>query len=450
MQSRILQLLERIRSGYWFIPGCMVLGAGLLAELMLYLDQSELANGIPFATWFDAAGAEGSRAVLSAIAASMITVGATVFSITMLTLSSASQQFGPRMLRNFMRDRWNQFTLGTFTASFVYSLLVLRTARALEDDRFVPHLAVTVSMLLALFSVIVLIAFIHHVSVQIQAPSVIAMVARELNEQIDRFFPQEIGDEPEPPPRGESPPPGWESAAVPVAFTRAGYIEVIDDGAPLEIASEAGVVVRLLVRPGDFVVPGQHAALVWPAERVNDDLEEELLDTIALASRRTPAQDPLFAVRQLTEIAARALSPGLNDPYTAAACAEHLGAAMVKLARRIVPSSCRAGEDGAIRLIVPGPDFPEMLRTAFAPLRRYGASHPIVIEALVDALTKTAAATSRAANRAAVLGQFDALRDAVARALADDSDLAPVLERIDAARRDAALSTRPTPEAHPC
>ena len=168
-------------------------------------------------------------------------------------LSLASSQLGPRLLRNFMRDTANQVVLGTFVATFVYCLLVLRTVRRADEVAFVPHLSVSIGVLLAIVSIGVLIYFIHHVSVSIQADEVVARVGRELQEGIDRLYPGQLGK----PGSDFSKAPG--EAELPVAFAREarpvrsladGYLQLIDADALMALASEEDLLLRLERRPG--------------------------------------------------------------------------------------------------------------------------------------------------------------------------------------------------------
>lgn len=442
MRARLLQVSERLRTGYWLLPGLMGVAAAILAEVLVAAERAAPGLGEALSR-LSAAGHDASVAVLTAITGSMITVGATVFSIIMLTLSTASQQFGPRLLRIFMRDRWNQFSLGVFTCTFVYCLLVLRTVQ----DPFVPRLAVAAAMLLALASVAVLVMLIHHVSVLIQAPQVIAVVTRELDAQIDDFFPQEIGDEarvepPAPAPRG------WEAAAHRVILNATGYVEVIDGDAILGLASARDVLIRLLVRPGVFAVSGQCAALVWPPGRADPEVDRRLAASILLSRRRTPAQDPEFAVRQLVEVGARALSAAINDPFTAAACADHLAAALSKLAVRRMPSPHRADAAGRLRLIMSTFTFEELLHLAYEPLRHYGASHPLVLARLIDGLAHIGGVARRPGDRAALADELDRIRAAVAAMPPGDPQRAHLEGRIAEARaiivRDAGPASRAT------
>jgi uncharacterized membrane protein len=422
VNGSLAHIRERLRTGYWLVPGLMVGASVGLAELMLWADEVRPELLVSMTSWISVPRPEGSRAVLAAIATSMVTVAATVFSITMLTLSTASQQFGPRILRSFMRDRWNQFTLGTFTGTFTYALLVLRSAGRVYDDEFNPHLSVSTGMLLALVAVGVLVLFIHHVSRSIQAPALIAAVGRELDDHIQEFYPEQLGDEAQTPPPDPAPTGQCRLAHL----SGAGYIDAIRPSA-LAAARRHDLFVELLVRPGQFVVPGEPAARVWSRGHAGDDALKEIADSIILADYRTPAQDPEYIVSQLAEIAVRALSPGVNDPFTAAACVDQLSAAMVKLAGRRLPSPTRGPDPGEPRLITPTPDFGELLRAGLGPIREYGASHTMVVRRLAEALRRISAAARRPQDRAVVAAELERLRRSAREACAGPSW--PDLER---------------------
>ncbi len=188
--ARLAQLWESLRTSYWFVPTVMTAGAVGLSFASVHLDQVVKAEWVRAVGWIWAGSPEGARQVLSTIAGSMITVAGVAFSITIVALTLASTQFGPRLLRNFVRDLGNQVVLGTFVSTFVYCLLVLRTVRGGDVAEFVPYLSVTLGVAFALASLGVLIYFIHHVSGAIQAEHLIASVADELEDAIERMFPE--------------------------------------------------------------------------------------------------------------------------------------------------------------------------------------------------------------------------------------------------------------------
>ncbi len=194
MKSRLLKYWDLIRSSFWFLPSLLASAAIALAFATVALDGAVTYQWLQ--TWNLAytGGAEGASLVLGTIAGSMITIAGLVFSMTLVTLSLAASNFGPRLLQNFMRDTANQVVLGTFVATFLYCLLVLRTIRRADEGAFVPHLSVTLGVLLAMVSIGVLIYFIHHVAVSIQADEIVTRVGADLLDRVERLYPQQFGE----------------------------------------------------------------------------------------------------------------------------------------------------------------------------------------------------------------------------------------------------------------
>lgn len=338
-------------------------------------------------------GAEGASLLLGTVAGSMIAIAGTVFSMTLVALSLASSQLGPRLLRNFMRDTANQVALGTFVATFVYCLLVLRTIRRADEVAFVPHLAVSLGVLLAMLSIGVLIYFIHHVSVSIQADEVVARVGRELEDGIGRLFPGQLGkpgSEAAQAPGETDLPAAFAREARPVGALEDGYLQLIDADALMALADHEDLLLRLERRPGHYLVKGQAIVMVWPGERVTEALVGQLNGAFVLGNQRTATQDVEFSFLQLVEIAVRALSPGINDPFTAIACVDRLGSALCRLARRDMPSPLRFDAHGRLRLVAPGATFAGIVNTAFNQIRQSARSNPAVTIRMLDTIAQIA------------------------------------------------------------
>ncbi|WP_422000522.1 DUF2254 domain-containing protein [Reyranella sp.] len=389
---RLLAVWDRLRTSFWFLPSLMTIGAIALSFVLIAVDGMIEEKVYREIDWVYLFGPEGARAILAAIASSMITVAGLTFSITMLTLQLASSQFGPRLLRNFMSDRGNQVVLGTFIATFVYCLLVLRTVKGVEGSSFVPHISVAVGVLLALASLAVLIYFIHHTAQSIRIESVLAGLAAETREAIDRLYPEKLGHEApdEASPDDVFPPEGTTACAL--RPRHSGYVQFIDADTLMALASEHDLVVRVLVEPGTFVTPDRTFLEAAPAERIDDGRADALRQAMVLGDERTPAQDLAFSIRRLVEIAQRALSPGINDPTTGLYCVDRLTDALVRLAGRGVPSACRADDDGKLRVIVETLDFDMLATNAFAAIARYGAKDADVLHGLLDGLERVIAA----------------------------------------------------------
>ncbi len=406
MRVQIFKTWDRIRSSFWFLPAVMAGGAMVLAFVTVALDKPATDWLTVTWGWTFNGGAEGASSLLGAIAGSMITIAGVVFSMTLVALSLASSQLGPRLLRNFMRDTSTQMVLGTFVATFLYCLLVLRTIRRAEEIAFVPHLSVTIGVLLAVVSVGVLIYFIHHVSVSIQANEIVAQVGTELIEGIERLFPESIGQgaqrlPTEPPDAGFLYTFGRE--ARPIGSAGDGYLQFVDEDGLMELAMQEDVVIRLERRPGHYVVATRPLVMVWPGNMITDQLVDHVNAAFALGNQRMSDQDIEFAVNQLVEIAIRALSPSMNDPFTAMTCVDHLGSALCRLAQRDMPSPYRHDTQDQLRVITPVFTFPEVTDTAFNQIRQYGRSSAAVTIRLLETIAVVAGSVHRPEDRAALL-----------------------------------------------
>ncbi|MDT8319470.1 MAG: DUF2254 domain-containing protein [Xanthomonadales bacterium] len=438
MRVQLFKTWDRVRSSFWFLPAVMAGGAVVLAFAAVALDE-RVTNWLTLNWgWTFTGGAEGASSLLGAIAGSMITIAGVVFSMTLVALSLASSQLGPRLLRSFMRDSTTQLVLGTFVATFLYCLLVLRTIRRAEEILFVPHLSVALGVLLAVVSVGVLIYFIHHVSVSIQANEIVARVRTELIEGIDRLFPESIGQGAlripiEPPDAGFL--DTFDREARPIGSACDGYLQFVDEDALMALAMEEDVVIRLVRRPGNYIVASRPLALVWPGNRVTDQLADCINAAFALGNQRTSGQDIEFAVNQLVEIAIRALSPGVNDPFTAMTCVDHLGSALSRLAERDMPSPYLHDSQDQLRVIAPVFTFPDVTDAAFNQIRQYGRSSTAVTIRLLETIAEVARSVHRPEDRAALLRHARMIARGAGGGLPEDEDRKEVKKRFQSANQ---------------
>ena len=381
MHNGFFRFAEGVRSSYWFVPSIMAFLSLLLGAATVWIDVRVGPGWLEGIGWYQMVKPEGAHEVLSTIAGSMITVAGVVFSITILAIAYASSQFGPRVLTNFLADRGNKITLGTFIATYTYCLVVLRTIRGGDEGSFVPQLAVLVGMLLAFCSIGVLIYFIHHVPQSIHINNVVAHIGKQLIHDVGRRFPDFIGD-----PAEDDEDRGDAAAAPATGFGMddpkrigavrgkdTGYVQAIDDAALMRTASERDLVLRLRYRPGDYLFAGRSLLEAWPSDRLDEESEEALRGAYTVGTRRTPQGDLDFLINELVEIATRALSTGINDPTTAATCIDWLGAGATEIARRRLPDPRRLGDDGTVRVIALPDGFAEYVERAFGRLRQYAA-----------------------------------------------------------------------------
>jgi uncharacterized membrane protein len=431
---------EALRTNLWLLPSLEVLLAVLLFAGTYALDRAAYHGDFTLPSFVIQNNADGARQILTTMAAAVITVVGVVFSITIVALTLASTQFGPRMLRNFIRDRGTQHTLGAFVATFVYAILALVAIGNGAAHPFVPNISITVALLALVLDMGVLIYFINHITNSIQLPQVIASIARDLATA--------IGAE------------GWrgDSHAVPatslslaeierqmvessgvVRTARSGYLQFVHYDTLVRIASNANAVIRLHYRPGHFLVEGHPLATVWPpdaADAVTRSLERAHLT----GPYRTLAQDLSFAVDQLVEIAIRALSPAVNDTFTALTCIDWLGESLCKIAAEWSPTQIHRDEGGQIRLISAAVGYQRIVERAYEKIRQASRGMPAVMIRQLDALEKVMEYTTTGAQRDVLVEQARRIQTANNESVpeaADRADVSRSYEAVLAARAAA-------------
>jgi uncharacterized membrane protein len=426
VKTRLINLAERLHGSLWFIPTLMVAGAFVLGLGMVGLDDDLKARGILKIPGVYGGGPEGARAVLATIAGSMITVTGVTFSITIVAMTLASTQFGPRLLAHFLRDRGNQFVLGAFLATFMYCLMVLRRVNGLEDSEFVPHLSVSLGIVFGVASLFVLIYFIHHSAQAIRAEYVIALVGHDLDCGIEKLYPRADGapdDEEDEPAE-----PDGQPASIP--SVRTGYIQAIDREGLLSLAAERDLVIRINYKAGRYVMHGCPLVGVWPA-RGADEFASSIQDAFIIGPQHTSEQDVEFCVHQLVEVALRALSPGINDPFTTINCVDRIGASLLLLAGRATPSHQHRDAKGKLRVICPFDTFSDITDAALNPIRQSAERNAAVLIRLLEVIAEITPHTRCAAQRLVLQRHVAMIARSAERGLPEEEDLNDVRERIE-------------------
>ncbi len=416
---------QETRTSFWFVPAVIVLGAVALATGLIALDANVEAHFDKKWPLLFGAGAAGSRGLLTAVAGSMITVAGVVFSITIVALSLTSSQYTSRVLRNFMRDRMNQVVLGVFVGIFAYCLVVLRTIRGGDEGAFVPSLAVLGGLALAFVGTAFLIYFIHHIAMSIQASSIIAAAAEETIAAVDHLFPKGLGDNADDDAHGNPAAALGEQTWSAVAARKTGYIESIDGDSLLALARKHGTIVRMERGIGEFVVEGAPLMSVARQGGPDDEAAAELNTVYVISRQRTVQQDAGFGIRQIVDIAMKALSPGVNDTTTAVMCVDYLGAILARLAVREIATPRRLDE-GELHVIARGPCFESLLAEAFEQIRQNAEGNVAVLTRQLQSLEIIAGQTANTRRRQALRQQADLITAVAERTIASPQDGAGV------------------------
>lgn len=388
MRARIETWWFAITQSLWFVPTLMTGGAVVLAIITPWIDQAVLGDSRSDIGWLFGGGTEGARGVLQAISGTMITVTALVFSLTVVALQLASSQLSPRILHTFMTDRATQVVMGSFIGTFTYALLVLRVVRAPleETGGFVPSLSVTVAIGLAVGCVGLLIFFVNHVTNAMRASVVINRAASAARSLIDQIYPDDVDEATD----RELPVtlPGQPAAVV--RAEGSGYLQRVDIDALGRLAERDELTIRPDPAVGSFVLPGSTLATVWPAEAVDEDVDRAIRGAFGLGVERTLQADVAFGLQQLSDIAVKALSPGINDPTTARICIDRLSELLVLLGRRAPADTVLRGEDGQVLVVLSPPGFADLVNEAFGEIRHYGSNDPVVATYMVAMLGRIA------------------------------------------------------------
>jgi uncharacterized membrane protein len=418
---------EELRTTFWVVPSILIVVSVLLFLVTFEVDVAAHYGHLTLPVWIRTGSADAERQVLIAIAAAVITVIGVVFSITILALTLASQQFGPRMMRNFVRDIGNQVTLGVFVGTFVFSVLALVSINSVSTT-FVPYLSTSVAEALLLLDLGVLIYFIHHIAKSIQLPEVIAGIADDLMQSIDAEFPEHIGAPAEPGSPLETGKSVVEllklieerGAVVPSQVS--GYIQYVGYSQLIAIATRSDAVIRLEHRPGHFLSTGRPLAMVWPRGAAQE-VGQALSKAHVAGPHRTLVQDPVFAIDQLVEIAIRALSAAVNDTFTALTCIDWLSAGLGRVSGRVLDEGVYRDSSGSVRLIEFDPSYARMVNRAFDKIRQAARGMPAVLIRLIDSLGSIMLDTHSAEQRMVLRRQADMVLRLAEETVTEPNDL---------------------------
>jgi uncharacterized membrane protein len=409
------------------------LGGILLSVLLLYLDTSIEFKPSGLLQYFFTGSAGSARTVLSVISGAMIGIAGTVFSITLVVLTLASSQFGPRLLRNFMHNRLNQTVLGIYLSTYIYCLIILNSVKDNELISFVPTFSVLFAIILTFICVIYLILFIHDVSMSIQPSQIIKSINRELEKDIEKAFSSDLED--------NTQEKEYHSIVAKIklqlkvkskiANPSSGYLQFIDYKPLLELAKEYNLLIIIHFKPGEYIIKDEIMAGIYSEEEIEDSVIKKIRDLFVTANDKIAFQDAEFAVNQIVEIACKALSPGINDPFTAIACIDYLSSVMCKLTTVKFPPQFVEDSEDVVRIVAEALTFSGMLGAAFHQIRQFGAQSPSVIIRLMESLGRILDFTRNTEQREAVQKHLKMVLETGKSSFQNSHDYADLKERYE-------------------
>lgn len=385
--KKILFFYNKLSSTFWFIPVVIIIIALILAVTLVVLDQEVSISQNGFGKYFFVNSADSGRSILSTISGAMIGVAGTVFSVTLVALTLASSQFGPRLIKNFMHVKLNQVVLGSYVATYLYCLFILNAVKENDNYTFIPVISILVAIVAALINIVLLILFIHQIAMSIQADQIISDVSGIIYKQSDNLYPSQMGND---------------LASEKIKIVEAikskylhtiqlkspknGYFQYIDSESLIELISSYDALLELHNRPGDYLVKNLEIGILYCNEKPTEKQLNKIYNQFVFGRDKSYNQDIEFSIHQMVEIASRALSPGVNDPFTAITCIDNLTAIVCLFTEINFPSSYRVDQQEQLRVIANTTSFEGILDASFNQIRQFSAGNPSVIIRLMEGL----------------------------------------------------------------
>ncbi len=430
--KKLLFFWKELIATFWFIPVLLLFFAIILSIGLVTLDNAIEIEKDGLFRFFLVNSSDSARSILTTISGAMIGVAGTVFSVTLVALTLASSQFGPRLIKNFMYVRLNQVVLGSYIATYLYCLLILNSIRDNDGYSFIPSISILVAIFAAIANIILLIIFIHQIAVSIQADKVIFEISKVIAKQVETIFPEKMGEmlEEEEEMDVEAPVSEYPKSIL-LKSSKTGYIQYIDGENLLETVAKRDSLFRLEHRPGSYIVKSGRLGVLYSHTEWEQKELEKLIDNFVIGETKTSQQDLEFSIHQMVEIAARALSPGVNDPYTAIACIDNLTSTICHLAEAKFPPKYRADEDGKLRVIADVLEFEGAVSAAFNQIRQFSKDSPAVIIRLMEAMITILNFTRKKSQEESVLRHARMILTLGKESIKEKDDLKDLMKRAE-------------------
>lgn len=428
--NKILFKWSKLKATFWFIPVIIIGLSILLSMVLVTLDGVIDISQDGIARFFLVKSSDSARSILTTISGAMIGVAGTVFSVTLVALTLASSQFGSRLIRNFMYVRLNQVVLGSYISTYLYCLLILNSIRDSEDFAFIPSISILVAILAAIANIILLIVFIHQIATSIQADHVIADISDFISKRIEEFSDDNDSI--------KNKIINADGVLKQFKYREAiyspanGYLQYIDKESLTESLQQGKALLELQFRPGAHLVRGLQLGWLHTETKWDTEEQDKIQNHLVLGNSKTAQQDLEYSLHQMVEIAVRALSPGINDPYTAITCIDNLKATMCQIAKIEFPSKYQFDKEDHLRIIMVPLDFKGALETSFNKIRQYATGSPSVIIRLMEALTTIFNFTETIDQKNAVKKQAEMVFRLGENTIKEKNDLADLKSRAHA------------------
>ena len=428
--KKLIFFWKELMSTFWFLPVLIICLAVLLSIILVIFDYSIIISHDGWLRFFLVNDSDSARSILSTISGAMIGVAGTVFSVTLVALTLASSQFGPRLIKNFMYVKLNQIVLGSYIATYLYCLLVLNSIKNIDGYTFIPSISILVAIFATIANIVLLITFIHQIAVSIQADRVISDISDFIDNQLETLFPEKMTKDKVSKPKIDinSAISAYENQ-VSIKSPKSGYLQYISSEVLVDLLTKQDSLLILHHRPGSYLVRGIEIAELLTHSKWEQEIIEKLLNQFIIGKTKMPQEDLEYSIRQMVEIALRALSPGINDPYTAITCIDNLTSIISYLAQVKFPSKYRLDEEDNFRVIANTLDFEGILDVAFNQIRQFSAGSTAVIIRLMEALTTIQKFTRTEDHKKAVIKHAEMVLFIGEQTVKEENDIADLKER---------------------
>jgi uncharacterized membrane protein len=433
--GKVRFLWEELMGSFWFIPILIILFSIGLASTLIYFDRTVDIESMGVLRNILTESADSARSVLSTISGAMIGVAGTVFSITLVALTLATSQFGSRLLKNFMHERLNQVVLGTYVSTYVYCLIILNVIKDNDNEVFIPTLSILVAILAAIGNIILLIVFIHHISISIQASKVISDISSSLMKNIESIFSEELDEEN---PTGTS---NTESLdhytkefphSKELKSPKSGYLQYLYNESLFKVAKKNEYIIVTLHRIGSYIVKNQPIITLYSKTEFTEKSVISFEDHMILGNSRTTQRDAEHSIHQMVEIACRALSPGINDPFTAISCIDNLTSTLCYLTEVKFPSKYKFDEEDQLRYVHKPLTYQGALDAAFLQIRQFSKGSPSVVIRLMEAMITIYNYTHHNIHKKAVREHAEMIMKVAENSFEESHDLEDIRKRSEA------------------
>lgn len=426
--KKVLLYWDGLKATFWFVPVLIIISSILLAIGLVSLDSEVSLSKDSIGRYLVVNSSDSARSILATISGAMMGVAGTVFSITLVALTLASSQFGPRLIKNFMYVRLNQVVLGSYISTYLYCLLVLKAIKDGHGYTFIPSISILVAILAAIVNIILLIIFIHQIAISIQADKVVSDISGFISKQVKTLFPEKRGVEDEESVDSDVTISSYQNHFS-IKAHKSGYLQCILSDTLTEIIVENKALFQLYYRPGDHLVEGVEIGVLFSNGNWEKKVLEKIHKQVVIGKSKTSQQDLEFSIHQMVEIAARALSSGVNDPYTAISCIDNLTTTMSYLAQARFPSKYRFDEGGNLRIIADTLDFEGVLDAAFNQIRQFSGGSTAVIIRLMEALITIHGFTTKDQHQKVVIKHAEMVFNLGKRTIYEKHDLEDLIKR---------------------